>query len=298
MKSSLSYSVSQLFWCEQLEKDQSGFNIPYERWLLINHRGGQEAVLPEDLFRKINPAGQAAIVSFCSVQGEYKVTDAAPLMFPLVKAEFISHLEVCQETEHLELQLLWQLYECIHAEPLRQCYLNVLTDPQIYPRFYHAVASDQYHHSELGGLLRHSIEVAMLGLKIADQLKLSAYEKEIILVAGIFHDIGKIMLYQNDKTTGIQGQHESLTFAVLGQHFKALQQAAPSKFEALSQCLSARFNDRDASYICEQIVRIADRLSAEVEHHRFSFKSLPDYFYFCVEQGNSGKKRILKRLLS
>ena len=161
MKSSLSYSVSQLFWCEQLEKDQSGFNIPYERWLLINHRGGQEAVLPEDLFRKINPAGQAAIVSFCSVQGEYKVTDAAPLMFPLVKAEFISHLEVCQETEHLELQLLWQLYECIHAEPLRQCYLNVLTDPQIYPRFYHAVASDQYHHSELGGLLRHSIEVAM-----------------------------------------------------------------------------------------------------------------------------------------
>ena len=298
MKPSLSYSVSQLFWCEQLEKDQSGFNIPYERWLLVNHHGGQEVVLPGHLFRKINPAGQAAIVSFCSAQGEYKVTDGAPLMFPLGKAEFISHLEVCQETEHLELQLLWQLYECIHAKPLQQCYLNVLTDPQIYPRFYHAVASDQYHHSELGGLLRHSIEVAMLGLKIADQLKLSAYEKEIILVAGIFHDIGKIMLYQNDKTTGIQGQHESLTFALLGQHFKLLQQAAPSKFEALSQCLSARFNDRDASYISEQIVRSADRLSAEAEHHRSIFKSLPDYFYFCVEQGYSGKKRILKRLLS
>ena len=298
MKSGLSYSVSHLFWCERLEHDQTGFNIPYDRWLLVNHHGGQEVVLAGHLFRKINPAGQAAIVSFCSAQGEYKVTDGAQLMFPLGKAEFISHLEVCQETEHLELQLLWQLYECIHAKPLQQCYLNVLTDPQIYPRFYHAVASDQYHHSELGGLLRHSIEVAMLGLKIADQLKLSAYEKEIILVAGIFHDIGKIMLYQNDKTTGIQGQHESLTFALLGQHFKLLQQAAPSKFEALSQCLSARFNDRDASYISEQIVRSADRLSAEAEHHRSIFKSLPDYFYFCVEQGYSGKKRILKRLLS
>ena len=298
MKPGLSYSVSQLFWCERLENDQTGFNIPYDRWLLVNHLGGQEVVLPGHLFRKINPAGQAAIVTFCSERGDCKVTDSAPLMFPLDKTEFISHLEICQETDHLELQLLWQLYECIHAEPLRCCYLNVLKDPQIYPRFYHAVASDQYHHSELGGLLRHSIEVAMLGLKIADQLKLSIYEKEIILVAGIFHDIGKIMLYQNDKTTGIQGQHESLTFALLGQHFKLLQQAAPSKFEALSQCLSARFNDRDASYISEQIVRSADRLSAEAEHHRSIFKSLPDYFYFCVEQGYSGKKRILKRLLS
>ena len=298
MKPDLSYSASQLFWCELLKKDQTGSNMPYERWLLVNHVGGQEVVLPNHLFQKIDPAGQAAIVTFCSVRGECAITDGAPVLFPLNKSEFISHLEVCQETEHLELQLLWQLYECIRSESLRRCYLNVLKDLQIYPRFYHAVASDQYHHSESGGLLRHSLEVAMLGLKIADQLKLSVYDKEIILVAGIFHDIGKIMLYQNDKAMGIQGQHESLTFAVLGQHFKALQQASPSKFEALSQCLSVRFNDRDASYISEQIVRSADRLSAEVEHHRFSFKSLPEYFHFCVEQGSSGKKRILKRLLS
>ena len=55
MKPGLSYSVSQLFWCEQLEKDQTGFSIPYERWLLVNHRGGQEVVLSNHLFRKINP---------------------------------------------------------------------------------------------------------------------------------------------------------------------------------------------------------------------------------------------------
>lgn len=85
MKPGLSYSVSQLFWCEQLEKDQTGFSIPYERWLLVNHRGGQEVVLSNHLFRKINPAGQAAIVTFCSERGEYKVTDGAPCVFRFVR---------------------------------------------------------------------------------------------------------------------------------------------------------------------------------------------------------------------
>ena len=48
---------------KQNKKDQTGFNIPYDRWLLVNHHGGQEVVLPHHFFQKINPAGQVAIVS-------------------------------------------------------------------------------------------------------------------------------------------------------------------------------------------------------------------------------------------
>lgn len=62
--------------------------------------------------------------------------------------------------------------------------------------FYKAPASSMNHLSKDGGLVEHSINVAETALKIAETL---GYEnKESVLIASLFHDVGKAKYYDKD----------------------------------------------------------------------------------------------------
>lgn len=62
--------------------------------------------------------------------------------------------------------------------------------------FYKAPASSGHHLAKDGGLVEHSSNVAEIALKIAETL---GYEnKESVLVAALFHDVGKAKYYGKD----------------------------------------------------------------------------------------------------
>ena len=56
--------------------------------------------------------------------------------------------------------------------------------------YFTAPASGSYHLSREGGLLEHSVNVTELALDLAELLNLEV-EKESIIIAGLFHDLGK-----------------------------------------------------------------------------------------------------------
>lgn len=59
--------------------------------------------------------------------------------------------------------------------------------------FFIAPASSAHHLSCDGGLVEHSVNIAEIALKIAEQL---GYEKrESVLIAALFHDVGKAKYY-------------------------------------------------------------------------------------------------------
>ena len=67
------------------------------------------------------------------------------------------------------------------------------TDPDFRRRYEECPASIGGHHAELGGLLRHTCEVAAIGRAIA---KVSRADQELVLAGALLHDIGKLEAYR------------------------------------------------------------------------------------------------------
>lgn len=112
-------------------------------------------------------------------------------------------------------------------------------------------------------------------------------------LGGLLHDAGKLYLYYNQPAgEGVCEQHEALTFMCLQPQLNQLRQHAPRLFEALCGCLT-QSDHHAASYLPETIVRMADRLSAEVCNWRRAFANTPSFYWYCKSIDN---QRIYKRL--
>lgn len=55
-----------------------------------------------------------------------------------------------------------------------------------------APASTKYHCSEKYGLIKHSVGVAELLLKLSHTIDSSSYTDESCIICGLFHDVGKV----------------------------------------------------------------------------------------------------------
>jgi 3'-5' exoribonuclease len=74
---------------------------------------------------------------------------------------------------------------------LELCY----ADPDFRRRFEQCPASTSGHHAELGGLLRHTCEVATIGRAIA---RACHADPQLVLAGALLHDIGKLEAYRWD----------------------------------------------------------------------------------------------------
>jgi len=66
------------------------------------------------------------------------------------------------------------------------------------PNFMKWPASVDKHHNWDGGLAHHTWEVIKIGLQISQEVKL---DKEILVIAGLWHDYGKLWAYKIESTT-------------------------------------------------------------------------------------------------
>lgn len=74
--------------------------------------------------------------------------------------------------------------------PWRDFALSVLEDDDIRARLLTAPAAKSVHHAYVGGLLEHMLSVAGLCLRMADHYP--ELDRQTLLAAALFHDIGKL----------------------------------------------------------------------------------------------------------
>lgn len=195
--------------------------------------------------------------------------------------------------EHVQC-MLWRMLNAIKIPALKYFYHAVLLNDELMEKFYRAKASHHYHHDYEGGLLEHSYEVASTAASMSRQYNLGHTSVCVAFLAGLLHDLGKINMYYNDPSgKGVCGQHEAYTFMVLAKPLEDLRQLAPNLFEALSSAITAKVGQHQPQYLPETIVRMCDRMSAEVSKCRKVFSGMPDYFWYakCEQDG-----RVYKRL--
>jgi 3'-5' exoribonuclease len=83
----------------------------------------------------------------------------------------------------------------VQRSRLRRTLDLLYADDDFRRRYQECPASTVGHHAELGGLLRHTCEVAAIGRAIA---KVCRADAELVLAGALLHDIGKLESYRWD----------------------------------------------------------------------------------------------------
>jgi 3'-5' exoribonuclease len=157
-------------------------------------------------------------------------------------------------------------------------FLNILfSDPDIAIPFIEVPASINHHHAVKGGLLMHSVEAAL----VANQFKYkNSNERDIVIVATLLHDIGKIKSYTTHCRTSNLGKlvsHDQLTLEVCAGALKILDQDWPDGANTLRHiwtCATpaSRYGFQ-ASTPLASIVKFADKFSVDSYDHENAFKN-------------------------
>ncbi len=157
---------------------------------------------------------------------------------------------------------------------LKQLLDDFFDDKELIEKFKRAPAAKRIHHAYLGGLLVHTRNV----LKLADGMK-TVYETldlDLLITAGILHDIGKIYEYTYARKLDFSTQGRLLGHIVIGYELVAerIKQIAdfpgPLRFMLLHMILSHHGeyewgSPRRPNFLEALVLHFIDNLDSKVE---------------------------------
>ncbi|MBN2429387.1 MAG: HD domain-containing protein [Deltaproteobacteria bacterium] len=165
------------------------------------------------------------------------------------------------------LAALAEVVKQIQVPALRAFVVSVLSDDAIAFPFVGCPASLPYHHNYPGGLLYHSIECAQM---LGRYQEFPREKKELGMVAGLFHDIGKIRTMTSKMKRTHLGKcvdHDALTLEVLAPYLRHLDIACPKEAAELRYILTWKAGSKNRGIPKTPLVNAvlgADRVSAGV----------------------------------
>ena len=280
---------NQLLWLQP-------WDIRSRIWWVDSFDSKMQITLSAEQTVHVQPDGQLILGSLDRSAGEPILRQMYPLagICGFQHRELLTfHHQQCMPAQYPLLRDLWGFWGSMPPGPLWDFYYQVLADRSFIQGFFRARASHHHHHQQEGGLLEHSHEVAKTAAMLAMQHQLDKKTVAIAFLGGLLHDVGKLYLFYNQPVgEGICEQHEALNFMCLQPQLNQLRQRDPRLFEALCGCLT-QADSYTASYLPETIVRMADRLSAEVCNWRRAFADMPSFYWY---RKSTTDQRIYKRL--
>jgi 3'-5' exoribonuclease len=131
--------------------------------------------------------------------------------------------------------------DSISAEHLRDLLNAMWEDSTLVKGFKRAPAAKKMHHAYLGGLLEHTLSMALLADKIAGHY--SGLNRDLLIIGAVVHDIGKIKELSYDRSIDYTDQGRLLSHIVLGLEM------VEAKIRSIEN-----FPDHDAAMIKHMIV--------------------------------------------
>jgi hypothetical protein len=203
----------------------------------------------------------------------FKSTLTMEQIFPIHQA--------CYDFE--SLYQLFELIESLKVIPLRMFARQVLMDKSLMTAFVSIPASKRHHHSFPGGLLMHSLECALMTRQTVESLvDVSIKEREVAVIAALFHDVGKIKTLGLTQHTSVGRliDHEQFTLMMLSEPLDSLHEYWKEGAETLQYLLTWKEQMGVCRFVSGNAIKMADRLSTSASLRSIAFKDKPDYFYF------------------
>ena len=111
-------------------------------------------------------------------------------------------------------QRLVQLVDTLTNGPIKTLLHTFLNDGAFVEKFKTAPAAKKMHHAYLGGLLEHSLSMALLAEKISGHF--SGIDKDMLIAGAILHDIGKTRELTYDVKIDYSDEGRFLSHIVIG----------------------------------------------------------------------------------
>lgn len=149
---------------------------------------------------------------------EYKGT----LQVVLKSMETVSHgsvdpsdfLPVTLRDVDSMLKQLTALSDSIKEEKLRELFTAFWNDGVFVEKFKKAPAAKKMHHARIGGLLEHTLSMALLAEKIASHY--IGINRDLLIAGTILHDVGKIREFEYDIKIDYSDEGRLLSHIVIG----------------------------------------------------------------------------------
>ncbi|SDR88358.1 HDOD domain-containing protein [Halopseudomonas litoralis] len=287
MRSLMTRTRSSLYWVEQQLEEGGALN-----WCVTGLEREPAPYLRMEQLQPCNSNGQWVVVEF-STEGEGRdLVRLRPLPDCIPRSQVERQAQWASGLQKRTLVKVWSMLAYIDDAILKSFLLDVLMDDQLMLAFCSDKASHGYHHNHVGGLLAHSYEVAVSAATLCSQHQLGMRTTWVAFIGGLLHDIGKVRMFYND-SNGVSGAHEAYSFMVLSAPLEHLRMKSAPLFEALTACLALSSSRHSDPYQVAGIVRMCDRLSAEVCNWRKAFERRPSHFWYVKSQHDG---RMYKRL--
>ncbi|MDM7861912.1 HDIG domain-containing protein [Alteromonas sp. ASW11-36] len=159
---------------------------------------------------------------------------------------------------------------------------EVLLQSQVAIRYLNAPASLNHHHNYPGGLIEHSVDTAW---RLINEPEISKSDRDIAIVAGLLHDIGKTQTMTSDlrrTATGKLVDHDQLTLEICATAMSKLEKKASVFANQLRHawtCYSpnARFGFKPKTHIA-RLLQKSDRESAQGKKRSIPLPKTNDVF--------------------
>ena len=231
--------------------------------------------------------GLAQIVFAHDSQGNIVICSIKPIYTQCSENEYFQLVNMVDSKNENLVGRFLKLISFITYSELQPFTDFILSNTTILKAFMQSQASYDHHHANKNGLFEHSIEVAEMTYHNAKHLKHSEIECQTGLIAGLFHDIGKIYpALHNQTDTYVAGPHESFNFAILAKPLGELGTLNSKVFALLSELLAAKPYGHKTRYAMEYVLKQADRTSAESNFVKKQFEELPTHYFFTKVKGN------------
>jgi len=112
------------------------------------------------------------------------------------------------------LKQLAELSDSIKEKKLRELFTAFWNDAEFVDKFKKAPAAKKMHHAYIGGLLEHTLSMALLAERISGHY--SGLDRDILIAGTILHDIGKIRECEYDIKIDYSDEGRLLSHIVIG----------------------------------------------------------------------------------
>ena len=118
-----------------------------------------------------------------------------------------------RDIDKMFLRLL-KITASMEAEHLKKLFEAFFNDTDFVRKFKNAPAAKKMHHAYIGGLLEHTLSMALLADRIVEHY--SGVDRDLLLAGAILHDIGKIREFNYKYSIDYSDEGRLLSHIVVG----------------------------------------------------------------------------------
>lgn len=210
-------SVSDLFVLAEKNMGHKKDGAPYLNVVFSDRTGRIRGVVWDNAEQIASRATAGDFVSIQGVVSEYKGILQVVVKTMKAETEGIDPSDFLPATARDPEQMfdrLKTMTQKLESEPLFELLEKFWLDEQFVKCFKKAPAAKKMHHAYIGGLLEHTLSVALLAERVSGHY--SGLDRDLLLAGAILHDIGKIREFIYDSRIDYSDEGRMVNHIVIG----------------------------------------------------------------------------------